>query len=112
MSDEYDFADIAAKSEFRRTEEHERYSGHVLFCPECRDFRRCRIGLHAEGGTPLLKVECKTCGAADYFLVRPNGSTIHAQFAGLVHRYAGKRAIQFLTDAYAKEAEDAAGRTG
>ena len=106
-SDEYDFANVSAKSELRRTAENEQYSGHVLFCPKCRDFRRCRMSLLAENGTPLLKVECRICGSADYFLVRPNGSTIHAQMAGLVHRYAGRRAIQFLADAHEKEVEDA-----
>lgn len=104
---EYDFADVSAKSELRRTTEHEAYSGHVLFCSKCRDFRRCKMGLLAENGTPLLKVECRACGAADYFLVRPDGSTIHAQFAGLVHRFAGRRAIQFLADAHRKEVEEA-----
>lgn len=101
---EYDFASIGSKAEFREMAERiTPYSGHVLFCPGCKEFRRTKISLQAEDGTPLLKVECKVCGAADYFLVRPDGSTIHAQFAALLRRYAKRRAIEILVKRHQEE---------
>ncbi len=73
------------------------HSGHRLFCPKCRDFRRTKVEWQKDQPGIPLRVTCKKCGAHSDFIVYKTGM-VPKWFSDRSRAFARKGAQKFLRE--------------